>query len=401
MNKICDAEKCTGCGACAAICPRECIQMLESDGGFYYPSINDSACINCGACENVCPVTHKPLTGKADFFIGWHRNYDVVKKSSSGGIFSAIAELILLKGGVVAGAYLDKKTNIVSHIIINSKEQLDMLRMSKYYQSNMDNIYKIVKECLLQQRYVLFTGTACQCAAMKNFLRQYSESQYLVTADVLCHGVTSKAIVDSYIKSKEKQYKREIVSYSFRVKGEDLEWQGGGGTRVKLQFTDGTDKIEDRLWDTFFVGFNHNLILRESCYVCNYTGTERVTDFTLADFWGATLQDVGEEQLKNGVSAFTINSDKGSMLFEKLKDRIWFKKVDQKKVTSHNMAFIRPQQRPAERDYIMNELKHGEYDKVIYSLRRKYYLALFAKRMLKSIIGEKLYKSLEDWHHLR
>ena len=398
-TSICEKILCTGCGACSNICPAGCIEMKEEDGGFIYPVIDQTKCLDCNACSGVCPVNTAPSVHAADFYLGWHKDPEILAASSSGGLFSAFADLILAKGGAVAGVDMDCRTGDLRHILVERPEDLYKLRKSKYYQSFTADIYKSVGKLLKEGRYVLFSGTACQCAALKNYLGKRSEDDHLLMIDVLCHGVTSKKIVRSYLNGRENHYRKKIVSYSFRVKGNEGGWQNGGGTQVKLEFADGSSVIENRFRDTFFVGFNHNLILRESCYRCRFTGTDRVSDITLADFWGITTEEAPEEQLQKGVSAFSVNTERGKAALAEAEDAVYYRQTDPEKVVSNNLAFNRPQKRPPERDRILKELETNDYDTVIHRLRKKYYRGIRIKGILEKVIGSGRYQRLKDMYH--
>lgn len=224
--EICKREICTGCEACLNICPVKCIWMKLSTEGFAYPVIDESKCINCGKCRKTCPsINDVERNNKSRFFMGWHKSESVLRRSSSGGAFTAIADIVLDQGGIVIGAYYDSKDSTVTHIAIEGKEDLDKLRLSKYYQSSVASTYKFAKE-KLKDRIVLFTGTACQIAGLYKFLGDNPNN--LITVDVLCHGVASKKVIDSYISCKEKKYKKKISSIRFRLKPDDANWQGGG-----------------------------------------------------------------------------------------------------------------------------------------------------------------------------
>lgn len=387
VNKtICEENICVGCGVCANVCAKKCIEMKKSNEGFLYPVVNISECTNCNACVIKCPQNSVAETDKSEFYMAWHKNKDVLRKSSSGGVFTALADAVLNGNGVVAGAYYDCSTREVQHIIIDTKSELDKLRLSKYYQSNTQNIFVDVKKMLANNKRVLFSGTACQIAALKSYLG--GNHANLLTVDVLCHGVASKKIVDEYIADKQKRYKKKITDYRFRVKDEKSGWQDGYRTGMQLFFEDGTSRIQDKLTDTFFVGFNNNLFLRESCYNCKYCGQDRVSDFTIADFWGVSEERANEIQQNLGVSLMLVNSDKARDLLVKLKQDLYYEKIDPQEAIPYNLALVKPQPRPETRGNFFEIMEKSGFDKAVKSLMKKYYFKCNVKRMIKLFLGE-------------
>lgn len=403
--EICNRQSCTGCGTCVNICGKSAITMQKDSEGFLYPYIDEASCVNCRLCQKVCPANKDTPVSAATFYMAWHKNDEVLEKSSSGGVFTALADYVLARNGVVFGAVKNPDTQEVCHIMIDDGQDLDKLRLSKYYQSDTKKVYQQVKEILLQNRFVLFSGTACQVAGLYSALDQWKisaeikqrgTSRRLITVDVLCHGCTSKKAVSCYIKAKEKQYKKTIRNYQFRVKTKSVGWQSGGGTRMKLEFTDGTYKVEDKTRDTFFVGFNNNLFLRESCYQCKYCGVERVSDFTLGDFWGIDPHEVPPKQMQLGVSVMCANTDMAKEMLPELSNSLYIKRIDSQKAIPYNLAFSRPQARPEIRDSIFKRLENHNFDSVVKHACWKYYLRLDIKQTIQKRIGESNYKKIKS-----
>ncbi len=224
---ICRPDTCTGCGACVQACPKNCIKMFADEQGFLHPKISYDKCVRCRKCEVICP-SNAELKGEkeSEFYMAVHRDADVLAKSSSGGAFSALADIILSRGGVVFGATVEPVSREIKHIMIENADELDKLRLSKYYQSNTENTYINAKKMLEAGREVLFCGTACQIAGLYQICGHHEK---LITADILCHGVTSKTVVDAYIRSQEKKFKKNISAYRFRVKEGSEGWKNGGG----------------------------------------------------------------------------------------------------------------------------------------------------------------------------
>ena len=196
--EICNHLSCTACGACKNVCSKSAISMREDSEGFLYPYIDESSCVNCGLCQKVCPANKDTPVSAATFYMAWHKNDEVLQKSSSGGVFTALADYVLARNGVVFGAVKNPDTQEVCHIMINNVQDLDKLRLSKYYQSDTKNVYQQIRGLLMQDRFVLFSGTACQVAGLYSALDKWKvnreiirggASRRLITADVLATAV--------------------------------------------------------------------------------------------------------------------------------------------------------------------------------------------------------------------
>lgn len=212
MINIIDKKKCSGCSACYNICPRQCIAMDEDSNGFLYPSVDFSRCIDCHLCEKVCPFFYSsnerfPLLTYA----AKNSNEKVRINSSSGGIFSSLAKRIILDGGIVYGARFDKDWNVV-HASAETLEELVLFRGSKYLQSDIGKIYIDVRENLNNGRMVLFSGTSCQIAGLKKYLRR--DYLNLISVEILCHGVPSPLVWKKYLKGVSAS--KQVVSVNFR-----------------------------------------------------------------------------------------------------------------------------------------------------------------------------------------
>lgn len=199
MIQLDKKQTCTGCHACAAKCPKQCIKMISDTEGFWYPQIDEEECINCGLCERVCPII-TPIKFEDPFspmaYACYNRDEKVRLASSSGGIFTLIAEAVLKQGGVVFGAGFDEDFN-VCHQCVERVEDLDKLRMSKYVQSKIGETYREAENFLKENRLVLFTGTPCQIGGLKAYLGKSYDN--LITQDIICHGVPSPMVWEDYL----------------------------------------------------------------------------------------------------------------------------------------------------------------------------------------------------------
>lgn len=310
MIKLADKFSCTGCGACASSCAANAIRMERDAEGFLQPVINTDKCKECGLCQKKCPELH-PLM-RTDY--SRQEVYAVISKndrnvSSSGGAFSVFARWILKQGGVVVGATMDINL-YVHHIIIDSIEQLKLLRGSKYVQSDLKNTYKDVKKILLGGRKVLFTGTGCQVAGLYAFLGGKRYDGLLFTLDLVCHGAPSQGVFDSYLSKLQKKLAltdKNIEGFRFRkldswsiiptIKLSESKWR-----LLSLS--------ENAYMEAFFKG----ITFRESCFNCQYCNTQRIGTFTIADFWGIGRH--GAKFLKNVSSGVSLVIDNLGVLNE-------------------------------------------------------------------------------------
>lgn len=332
--KILEKENCCGCGACQNICPKNAISMVLENDGFRYPHIDEEKCINCGLCKNVCPVLNlkKEDENLPDTYACYNKNEKIRMESSSGGMFSLIAEEVLNQNGVIFGAAFDENLE-VKHIKIEIKEDLRLLMGSKYLQSDTDKTFREAKEFLEKGKKVFYTGTPCQIEGLKSFLRKDYEN--LLCGDLICHGVPSKNIFDKYIKNIGEKIKKVY----FR----DKENKGWNNYQVLIQ-TENKKIYEDHEKDEFMNEFLSDRYLRESCYNCKFKKKHRISDFTFADFWG--INNIAPEMNdEKGTSLLFVNSNKGKEIFEKLKPFIVYKKVDFYQAIKYNPSMIKSSQK--------------------------------------------------------
>lgn len=338
MLEIKDKSKCCGCEACANICPKKCISMKEDIEGFRYPNINKEKCINCGACNKVCPILNevKKEDKSTSFYCAYNKDYEIVKSSSSGGIFWTLVQYILDNNGVVYGV-VQNGTYDIKYIRAETEDECMPMRGSKYLQANVNDTYLNVRKDLEEGRYVLFSGTPCQVAAVYKFLGK--EYERLFTIDVVCHGVPSMAVYREYIKYMEEKRKEKVINVKWRdkIKG---KW---GPNHVTIMFDNGSTSTTTSIDNPFQRGFLYNLYLRPSCYECKYAKLPRIGDISLADFW----QYNGKFKRTNknrGLSAMIISSEKGEKLFQCIKNSINYHPVEKEYLTSRSRhVYIHPE----------------------------------------------------------
>ena len=303
---------CTGCGACFNICPFDAIKMEYNNEGFLYPIIDKEKCTNCGKCLNACPsIEFKLANEKASVSYAMMANDKIREKSSSGGIFTLLAESIINEGGYVVGASFSDDFKSVKHVIVNSLEELEKLKKSKYLQSDTNTTYKETKALLENNKIVLYTGTPCQIAGLKNYLKKDYENLY--TLDIVCHGTPSPKAWEKYLDEICKG--KSVIDADFRNK--KCAW-GTGSLLLVLLLSDNSTIEEYSDKNIYYKAFLQNLILRKSCATCNYTNITRPGDLTLGDFWG--IQSYSKKFAdRKGTSLILINNKKGQNLINKIK----------------------------------------------------------------------------------
>lgn len=347
-----DNKKCCGCGACKEICPRKAIKMNEDSEGFLQPELIKELCIDCGICDNVCPIKN---TGKTVHNVilplaAINKNINILNKSSSGGIFSVIAEYVINNGGIVYGAAFDKNLKL-SHIGVENTNELERLRGSKYLQSDSFNCFPSIKEQLRNGKLVYFVGTGCQVGALKLYLRK--EYNNLITSDLICHGVPSHKLFDTFVSAYEKKTNRKVINYRCRDK-----YAGGWSGSQSVDYIYNQKQKRD-LYNPILAGYMKAFMsadfFRESCYTCPFADEHRAGDITLADFWG--VEKYHKINSMNGVSAILINTQKGQNLLEILENNIQLTTTQIEYIKAENDNLHTPSSRTTYRNQSYIELE--------------------------------------------
>lgn len=358
LPQLCKDEECTGCMACVNACNHCAITIISNSEGFYRPKIEGDKCIGCGLCEKSCPILNPVAASiySPKVWAAWNRNEDIRADSSSGGVFSALADQVLDDGGMVFGAAYDEQMKVF-HQKVCCKEDLSKLRKSKYVQSYIGVALRQVKDCLLQGTKVMFVGTPCQCGALRSFLSKPDNNLLLV--DFICHGVPSPLFFDVYKKWLEDAYKDRIVDFNFRGKP-----KGWYDALRQVKTVSGKSfwlkGHEDCYWD----GFNSNVILQNCCYNCRFLGFPRVSDITIADFWGIGKKIVfnEKEQVEKGVSLIVANNGLGRKQIESNPFLRLFERTYEEAI-ARNQAAIRSSPRPKFRDVVFKHLQTMDFEK--------------------------------------
>lgn len=353
---------CSGCGACAVKCPKQCIIMKSDKHGFKYPEIDMSKCIKCDICRNTCPIQNKPdINNILSSYAVFSKNEDLRKQSSSGGVFGELSKYIISNGGVVFGVGFDKNFNVV-HMSVDNQKDLIKLQGSKYVQSDLGDSFYKVKQYLDSKKLVLFSGTPCQIAGLRKFLgRKYDN---LIAVDFICHGVPSPLAWQIYLHQLKNRYSSEIKNISFRNK--DSGWKRYS---LKIEFCSGIIFKQKLTENEYMKSFLTDTIIRESCTSCAFKGISGVSDITLADFWGIENVFNGDDYINDkGVSAVMIRTEKGQDIFDKIENVI-VKQVSVKDILKSNKSLWKSAKKNELSERFYKEISEKEYDKAV----KKYY----------------------------
>ena len=363
MIHITDKSKCCGCNACGDVCPNNSITFVTDIEGFWYPEVNNDTCIDCHLCEKVCPIINSKDLKKNDFphpknsIAAIHKNMRIRWNSTSGGAYTAFAEVMLEQGGYVSGAVYNDGFTGVHNYVSNKQEDLDKLRSSKYLQSNAEGLYKEIKSLLSKGEKVLACGTPCQMAALRSFLHKDFEN--LIIVDFVCRGVNSPKVYRAYLDSLERKYNSKIVYV--KAKNKELGWRN---LTRKVTFENGKSYYGVFMDDDFRRGYHTNVFCRPSCYECQFKEFPRIADITIADYWGIEKVD---KNLDNniGTSMILLNSKKGETFFEFAKDKFEYKEVELSSIFEGNIALTKPIQQPTiDRKAFFDDLDNTDFETV-------------------------------------
>lgn len=353
-------SECTGCRACADICPQGCISFSEDHEGFAMPFIKKADCVDCGLCERVCPALNHKVSNYDDrkCYAVYHKREEIRHIGSSGSVFYALAEQIILSRGVVYGAAFDKDLQL-HHTRATDIETVRLQMKSKYIQSDTEGVYKQVLKDLREGKEVLFVGTPCQCQALHNMTPARLRDQLLI-ADIICHGVPSQNLFNQSIKHFEKEHKCKVTCFSFREKSN----ASLRNYRITYAQEDGIihEEQNDLYVFPFCNGYLNHFTLRVSCYTCKQRGIQRESDLTLGDFWGIKEIHPGLSDFEKGYSSIIVNTDKGKQVVEQLSSCV----VEEIRggvqfVTAHNRAYTKPDEKSLMRKVFFCCLHHCGY----------------------------------------
>lgn len=336
MINIRDKKDCCGCNACGDVCAHKAIKFITDNEGFWYPEVDMNLCTDCGLCEKVCPMLHlneAKSYGQREpkVYGGYHKNIAIRFDSTSGGVFSALANAMYKQGGYVSGAVFNEDWS-VSNYISNNKKDLSRLRSSKYVESNAEGLYKDIKSFLRNGEKVLACGSPCQMAALRTFLGKDYEN--LIIVDFLCRATNSPKAYRKYLDMLEEQYGGKITY--IKAKNKDHGWRS---LARKVVFDNGKIYYGEGHDDHYRRGYHLNYFERPSCYECKFKGLPRIADITMADFWG--IENIDKSLDGNlGTSMVLINTDKGQRFFDSIKGKLEMREFDPQTAFRGNHSVI-------------------------------------------------------------
>lgn len=364
-------NNCTGCGACFNDCPTKAITMAWNKNGFYTPHLDSEKCVNCGLCEKVCPLDKYKSQNIEQPQVLAFQNCDkeTLFKCASGGAFASLAKLIIEQGGIVYGVVYDDDMK-VCHTKAENIEDLEKMYSSKYVQSDTRDTFIQAKSDLDNGKTVLFSGTPCQIAGLKSFLRKNYEN--LLTIDLVCHGVPSPKVFEMY---KKEYIEQSLCNINFRDKS-----RGWNPYCVSIE-TRENKYIGKASKNDFIRIFLSDLITNNACYNCQFNKLPRVADLSLGDFWGVDKYDQSMNDNK-GLSIILVNSEKGQSWFNQIKKQGLCKEIPLDFVIKNNPNICGSSKPHAKRESFFEDINNGKSLKVCVKKHCKIPIHILIYRLL-------------------
>lgn len=350
-------NQCSGCYACKNICPRNAVDLVPDRHGFVTPVVDNNKCIMCRGCENVCPVINKPKSTidytRTKIYAAWSKNEKTRFASTSGGVFTEIAEYVLSHNGVVCGAVYDRNEGFaVKHVLVSTIEELSEIRRSKYAQSDLGLIFRDIQRELKDNKLVLFCGTPCECSGLKRFLKK--EYNNLIVCDFICRGANSPKAFKKYLESISRKYNSRIKEFNFRDKTSGWEHSS-----TRIVFENGRVYLRDRYTDYYMRGYlDESLYMRPSCQDCNFKNHSEFSDITMGDFWGYNGKHANK---KAGVSVVLIHSTIGERVFADIKPKLYCEERIYEDAFGENPSLEKSVHRNSRADQFLEEIDLSDF----------------------------------------
>lgn len=346
--KICDEHQCMGCCACLNICPKGAITMVENSYGAIIPQIDSNECIECGLCQKVCPVIVETLKNpEGQCYAAWSNDRGICKTSASAGIVATLSEWVIENGGVVFGTRYEAGRLVFDHT--EAKDGLIAFRGSKYTHAYVGETYRRVKRYLKEGRRVLFVGTPCQIAGLKNYIGK--DDNNLLMVDLLCHGIVPAPYLQEYVENMLGYDRYDNVLFRSEH-GEAMVIYSEGDVVYK----------RDKQANLYYMAYVKGLLHRENCYHCPFTSTHRCGDITAGDFWGLDRNKlIADSSDVSHVSLVLINTPKGAKFMNGLAGVVTMEERPISEALVGNGQLSYPCLRHPDRDLFLKNYKNGSF----------------------------------------
>ena len=367
MEQICPADLCTACTACYSVCPKNAIEMQPDTFGNIHPHINSDLCIDCKACVKICPVNNPVQLNEPKISLAaFTKDINDRKSCASGGVSFVLCTAIIKEGGIVFGCAQNNAYDI-KHERFDNLSDLNKLKGSKYVHSPLGNTYKNVLSDLKSGKKVLFTGTPCQCAGLKSFLRKDYPNLFVV--DICCHGVVSQQLLHDELLSikKNKSLKLEDNDTFVRFR-EKINIKKGKFEKSEIKYGLFLYYRGKKLYckcvpdNNYIAGFLSGIFFRENCFTCVYASKERVSDITLADHWGMGESENKEMNVHKGLSTILVNTERGRYLLRQIENDIIYEERSLDESINGNGQFIQAFEKPKNHDSFISDYINKGYE---------------------------------------